>query len=412
MFVDNNLLADGRLSCTWSDITEVKRGERRLWDMTQDLRRSQDHLVTAQRIAHVGSLERDLRTGAATWTPEMYVIFGRDRRQPPPNRDEVLQLFHPDDRDRYQAIMQAAERGDSLAPGEFRIVRPDGSIRWVYHESEVVFDEDGRPALRVGTYRDVTEIHEYQDRQQRLQTELLSRERLSAIGTVTATVAHELRNPLSTIKNSIYSIKTDVTEGRAPGERLIARMERSIDRCNRILSDLLEYSRTTPLNRRPYVLDEWLREAVAGCPVPENISVVFDLGAAGAAAVELDSARMRRAISNLIENAVQAIAEMPEAGREPRIIVRSACGRDEVEIVIEDNGPGLEPEIAARAFEPLLSTKSFGTGLGLPTARQIVEQHGGAIELHNVSGGASAVMRLPIGIGFGLSCEIRRVAAA
>ena len=305
-------------------------------------------------------------------------------------------MFHPDDRPRVEAVMRAAEEGRASDPEEFRALRPDGSIRWVYHESEIVRDDAGEPAMRVGIYRDVTEIHEYQEQQRRLQAELLTKERLSAIGAVTATVAHELRNPLSTIKNSIFSMRAEAAEGRVPGERMIARMERSIDRCNRIISDLLEYSRTNPLRCRAHGLDDWLREAVAAQPLPAEISVVFDLQAAGAL-VELDSPRLRRAIANVIENAAQATAEIPAGPLQPQITLRTAMGRGQVTIAIEDTGPGLPPEVAAHAFEPLYSTKSFGTGLGLPTARQIVEQHGGAIDIASLPGrGARTTIRLPL----------------
>jgi len=163
MFVDNYSLPDGRLACTWSDITAVKQAERQLWELSESLRQSQDHLVRAQRIAQVGSIERDLRTDNLRWTAEMYQIFGRDPRLPPPTRAENLKLFHPDDRARFAEELRASEEGRTTAPAEFRIVRPDGSIRWIHHESEVFYDDAGKPSLRIATYKDVTEIHEYRE---------------------------------------------------------------------------------------------------------------------------------------------------------------------------------------------------------------------------------------------------------
>jgi signal transduction histidine kinase len=174
---------------------------------------------------------------------------------------------------------------------------------------------------------------------------------------------------------------------------MLARMERSIDRCNRIINDLLEYSRTSPLRLRPQAIDDWVCEAVAAQNLPEEVAVVFDLEAAGAV-VELDAARLRRALGNVVENAVHAVVEAGAGG--VRIVVRTRRDGARVAIEIEDNGPGIKPEIAVHAFDPLFSTRAFGTGLGLPTARQIVEQHGGSIELENLpGGGACAVVRLP-----------------
>jgi signal transduction histidine kinase len=395
MFVDNTPLPDGRLACIWSDITAVKEAERQLWELTRSLHRSHDHLYTAQRVAHVGSIERDLRTGAVTWTPEMYQIFDRDPAQPPPTRDEAPKLFHPEDRARYRAVMTAADEGTPAPPAEFRVVRPDGGIRWVHHESDVVRDDDGKPWLRVGTFRDVTEIHEYQERQAALQQELLARERLSAMGSLTAKVARDLRDPLSTIKNSLFLARADAVTETPAGTRALDRIERSADRCNRIISDLIDYSHSNPLRRRPHVLDDWLRETAESLSAETRVTLKLDLRAP--AFVELDPGRLRRALGNIVDNAAQALADAGNLGRAPRIVLRSRRNGSCAEIEITDNGPGIAPETLARAFEPLFSTRRYGSGLGLATARQIVEQHGGTIELASRAGkGTRARILLPI----------------
>jgi len=396
MFVDNYSLPDGRLACTWSDITAVKQAERQLWELSESLRQSQDHLVRAQRIAQVGSIERDLRTDNLRWTAEMYQIFGRDPRLPPPTRAENLKLFHPDDRARFAEELRASEEGRTTAPAEFRIVRPDGSIRWIHHESEVFYDDAGKPSLRIATYKDVTEIHEYREQERALQAELLSSERFSAIGQVAATVTHELRNPLSTIKNTLYLVKEAAAANRLPGERLFDRIERSIDRCNRIIGDLLEYSRTGPVRCRPHDFDSWLTELVADPLTPPGAPICLDLSAPGIA-VALDPGRFRRALANLLDNATQALLDPAPTDRTPQITLRTRHDEDMVEFAIEDNGLGMPAGVLARAFEPLFSTKMFGTGLGLPIVKQIVEQHGGSIELDSTPGeGTRACLRLPV----------------
>jgi signal transduction histidine kinase len=395
MFVDNTPLPDGRLACIWSDITAVKEVERQLRELTRNLHRSQDHLYAAQRVAHVGSIERDLRTGAVTWTPETYQMFDRDPGRPPPTRDEAPKLFHPEDRARYRAVMTAAETGEAAPPAEFRVIGLDGRIRWVHHESDVVRDDDGRPWLRVGTFRDVTEIHQYQERQATLQQELLAGERLSAMGSVTAKVARDLRDPLSTIKNSLVVARSAAISETPFAARALDRIERSADRCNRIISDLIEYSHCSPLRRRVHALDDWLREMAEGLDPDMPVATRLDLRAA--ALVELDPGRLRRALGNIIDNAAQAFADAGDLGRAPRIALRSRTKGSTVFIEIADNGPGIAPEILARAFEPLFSTRRYGTGLGLATTRQIIQQHGGAIELTSRLGkGTRARIFLPL----------------
>jgi len=393
MFVDNTPLPDGRLACTWSDITAVKEAERRLWDATQTLHRSRDHLYAAQRVAHVGSIEYDLRTGIVSWTPETYEIFGRDPALPPPCFEDVPKLFHPEDRSRFRATLAS----DPNPTGEFRVLRPDGSIRWVRREAELIRDAAGEPWVRIGTYRDVTEIHEYQEKQKSLQAELLARERLSAIGSVTERLARELRDPLSTITYSLFLMNGNETSRTPSDDRALGRIERSAARCNQIISDLLEYSHCGPLRCRVYGIDDWLHEAVAGLAIKPPLSLELDLQAPSM--VEIDPGRMRRALGNLVENAVEAASERHD-GRSPAVTLHSRLSNGGAEIAVVDNGGGITKEVLDRAFDPLFSTKRLGTGLGLTTARQIVEQHGGTVELTSCIGqGTVALIRLPLAEG-------------
>jgi PAS domain S-box-containing protein len=390
MFVDNMRLPDGRLACTWNDITAIKQAERQLWELTQTLHRSRDHLYYAQRVAHVGSVEYDLRTGIVSWTPETYEIFGRDPALPPPCFEDVPKLFHPEDRSRFRATIAF----DPNPPGEFRVLRPDGSIRWVRREAELIRDEAGKPRLRIGTYRDVTEIHDYQEKQKALQAELLARERLSAIGSVTERLARELRDPLSTINYSLFLINGEEGSRTVSANRALGRIERSTARCNQIISDLLEYSHSEPLRCRAHEIDDWLREVVISFAAEPALTFELDLKAPGT--VEIDPGRLRRALGHLVENAIEAASEEHE-GRSPGVTLQTRLEDGYAKIAVIDNGRGIAKEVLDRAFDPLFSTKPLGTGLGLTTARQIVEQHGGTVELtSDASQGAVALIRLPL----------------
>jgi signal transduction histidine kinase len=227
------------------------------------------------------------------------------------------------------------------------------------------------------------------------ETELLKSERLAVLGQLTATVAHELRNPLSAIRNTLFTVKELAKTSGVKLDRPVARMERSIERCDRIISDLLEYTRQRDLNRAAVPFDRWLADIVADQLPPEPVVLVAELGAAHAM-VPIDADRVRRVVINLVENASQALAERP-GDREKRITVRTAVEDCDLVLVVEDTGPGIAPENLGRIFEPLFSTKSFGTGLGLPTVRQIVTQHGGAIEVDSEVGrGTCVTVRLPL----------------
>jgi signal transduction histidine kinase len=227
------------------------------------------------------------------------------------------------------------------------------------------------------------------------EAELLKKERLSVLGQLTATVAHELRNPLSAIRNTLFSVKELANGAGLKLDRPISRMERSIERCNRIIGDLLEYARHRELRRASIDLETWLHEVLADQLVPAGITLSEDFHAS-AQPIVIDAERVRRVVINLVENAAQALGELPADGGERRITVETSADHDGVAIRVADTGPGIPPDNLARIFEPLFSTKSFGTGLGLATVKQIVGQHGGTIGVDSTVGqGTCFTIRLP-----------------
>src|SRR5579862_3055683 len=225
------------------------------------------------------------------------------------------------------------------------------------------------------------------------QEEVLRNARLSALGQLTATVAHELRNPLSSLRNTLFTLKDALANAPINVDRPVGRMERSIARCDGIISDLLDYTRFRDLRCRPITADKWLGEVLAEQPIPKGVTLASTLGASGHR-INVDTERLRRVLVNLIDNAIQAMAEAASA--EQRIAISTRIIDGSYEVVITDTGPGIPAEVMPRIFEPLFSTKSFGTGLGLPTVKQIVEQHGGTIMIDSAPGnGTRVTIRLP-----------------
>ena len=226
------------------------------------------------------------------------------------------------------------------------------------------------------------------------EAELLEQERLSLLGQLTASVAHELRNPLSTIRNTIHAIHQTAREKGLEIDRQMIRVQRTIDRCDGIIDDLLDYAGTSVLHAVPISLDAWLGRVLDEQKLPGSITIERRL-AAGAGVVPLDPQRLRCAVTNLIENAAEAMVDAPDL-TERRITIASAQG-ETATIVIADTGPGMTADVLARAFEPLFSTRGFGTGLGLPTVKHIVEQHGGTVAIESSFGvGTRVELRLPL----------------
>ena len=228
------------------------------------------------------------------------------------------------------------------------------------------------------------------------EAELLKKERLSVLGQFTATVANELRNPLAAIRNTLFTMREIATSSGLVLDRPIARIQRSIARCDRIIGDLLEYIRTPELTRVSVNFDEWLRGILAEHGLPPAVTLVAEY-AAEDAIVRIDADRIRHVVINLVDNAAQALGEMPPGQGPLRIAVRSTLGDGVLELSVGDTGPGIAPDHMARIFEPLFSTKSFGAGLGLPTVKQIVTQHAGTIDIASEPGhGTTVTIRLPV----------------
>ena len=223
------------------------------------------------------------------------------------------------------------------------------------------------------------------------QQELVRNERLSALGQLTATVAHELRNPLSAIRNTLFAMKEKTGSVGLDFERPLGRIDRSISRCDRIIDDLLNFTRARSLRPSRTLADEWLGELLDEQPLAHDIRLVRRFGAAGCA-VAFDTDLMQQAVSNLIENAAHALADQDDR----RITVATRPDGAFYEMTIEDTGAGIAADVLPKVFEPLFSTKSFGTGLGLPTVKQILDQHSGGITIASEPGrGTRVVVRLP-----------------
>ena len=221
------------------------------------------------------------------------------------------------------------------------------------------------------------------------ETKLLKVERLAVLGQVTGAVARELRAPLNALREALDTLKGVITTSGTELEKPLTRMEHSLERCDRMSSDLVEYTKTREIQPEVISFDQWLADFVA----EQKSWVPFNLNAelrAGTAVAAIDPDRIQRLLLDLIENACQAMDDMP-AEYERRITVRTGIAPGLVVLTVIDTGPGISPENQAHIFEPLFSTKSYGTGLGLSIVKQIVDQHGGILRVDSEPGHGTRV---------------------
>jgi signal transduction histidine kinase len=225
------------------------------------------------------------------------------------------------------------------------------------------------------------------DELRRAHDEIIRKGKLAQLGQLTATVAHEIRNPLGAVRTAAYLVERKIKDRDLGLEPQLARITNGIKRCDTIITELLDFARTKALNLEQVDLDKWVRDTVEEemKALPGIVTVDLDL-AAGEHSAAIDTGRMRRVIINLLTNASEAMVgkggEVVTENPHIRISTRRVGGALELEVA--DNGPGIASEHLERIREPLFTTKSFGVGLGLPAVEKILEEHGGGLRVESV----------------------------
>jgi signal transduction histidine kinase len=228
------------------------------------------------------------------------------------------------------------------------------------------------------------------------QQKLILKERLATLGKLAATVSHEIRNPLGTIRISASAVDRKTRDKGLGVEHALDRIQRNIIRCDNIISELLDYTRMPDLNLKLVSFDQWINRLLDEQILPGGITISREI--VPDIKILLDAERFRRVIINLIDNALQAMLELPETSKQIRLLkVQSSVLGNRLKIIIADSGPGIPQDVMPHIFEPLYSTKSTGVGLGLSVVKGIIEQHGGRIKISSKPGkGVKVIVLLPL----------------
>ena len=233
-------------------------------------------------------------------------------------------------------------------------------------------------------------------------------EKLAELGAMTAGLAHEIKNPLSTIGLNAQLLAEGISDCNADADtkpRLLNRigaLRRETDRLRGILQDFLDYAGQLRLERRPTDVSAVAAELVDFLiPEAERAGVRLRLEAPRPAVADVDVRLLKQALLNLLLNAIHAVGNQDKAAPKGEVVLRTARVQTpkqepRIEIHVADTGPGITPENLKKVFDPYFTTKSGGTGLGLPTARRYIEEHGGALTVESAPGnGADFVITLP-----------------
>ncbi len=231
---------------------------------------------------------------------------------------------------------------------------------------------------------------------EQVQEKLIRSERLAAVGELASGVGHELRNPLNVIRNCVYLLKMSLSEkDDQEAVNTLNVLDKQIDIANKIVTDLLDFTRITPPSPVKVDIKNIISESLSWITVPPQITVKANLNGYSQS-VRTDPEQIGRVFANLIANAIQAMSG-PSAEKNGELKIDTGEENEFLFIKFHDNGCGIKEENLDKIFEPLFTTKPKGIGLGLAISRRLVEQNGGKIEVASRTGqGTTFTVKLPI----------------
>jgi signal transduction histidine kinase/CheY-like chemotaxis protein len=371
--------------------------ERKL--IEEKLRRNEYYLAEAQRLTHTGSWMLN-SAGEIYWTEETFRIWEFDPQQGVPDREAILQRVHPQDRDRVRERgTKAAHEGGGYVE-EFRIVLPDGTVRHIHAVGRPVFNASGELIELVGTHVDVTERkHAEQERERlhQLEADLARLNRVSMMGELAASLAHEIKQPITAaVINAQSGLR--YLEGEMPRLKeasksvssMITNVMRAADIIDRVRS---LYGRGAP-EREIVDVNEIVREIVVLLrdTANRNAVAIHTKLDPGLPATTADRIQLQQVLMNLMLNGIEAMKDS-----RGELTVASGWGEDgQLLVSVSDSGPGLPEGESERIFDAFFTTKPQGSGMGLSISHRIIEAHGGRLWASpSPGGGATFQFSLP-----------------
>ena len=358
--------------------------------MFRNLRESEARLEEAQRVGQIGYWDRDYDSDRVTWSDEAYRIFGLAPQERKITYAVLPGLIHPEDRAIVIRAIAEALRGGPRYDVEYRVIRPNGEVRIVHSRGNVMRNELGGARRMFGTVQDVTErkraeedLRESERRYRESQMELAHVNRVTTMGQLAASIAHEVSQPIGAVVINaetgllwLAAPSPDLQEVRAAFDRII----KAGNQAGQVIGRIRALIQKVPTRHDPVDINETIVEVVAltRSEIQRNgVSLRTQL-AKGLPLIQGDRIQLQQVILNFFVNAIEAMNGVSEESRE-LLISTEEDGSDGVLVAVRDSGPGLPPEGLERLFDAFYTTKPSGLGMGLSICRSIIEAHGGRV---------------------------------
>jgi len=367
------------------------------------LQRSEAYLAEAQRLTHTGSWAwRVAGRDALHLSEEWYRIYGFDPDNGPPAFEEHLQRTHPEDRAKWQGTLDRAIAEKSEYEVEFRILLPDGSVKHIHTVGHPVLNASGHLAQFVGSSTDITERKLAEEALRQAQVDLARVSRVTTMGELTASLAHEVNQPIAaavtdakTCLRWLTRDQPDLEEAREAASRIAKNVTRAADIISRVG---LLFKKVSP-QRELVDVNEVVREMIVllrSEATRYSISVLTEL-ASDLPQVMGDRVQLQQVLMNLLLNGMDAMKDVDTT--RDLIINSQPTTNEQVMVSVSDTGVGLPPQQAEQIFNAFFTTKPYGTGMGLRISRSIIESHGGRLwAAKNSPRGASFCFTLPTAV--------------
>jgi two-component system, LuxR family, sensor kinase FixL len=383
-----------------SDTIHASELGRKLQESEAGLHEIEERMRLAVEAAGFGILIRDLARNEIWATDKWRAIFGftgTERLEP----DQMFQRLHPEDRDAFSLMLENATSGGGSYEAEYRVVLPNGEVRWIGTRGRIEFDGAGKPILARSVSLDITERKKVEQETENLQQEIAHAGRVSMMGQLASALAHEINQPLGAILRNAEAAELfmqdkspDLEEVRA----ILADIRKDDQRAGNVIDRMRGLLKRQNLDKRPVDVNELVsgvaalvrsdamaRHVKLEVAVADNLPPVFG-----------DLVHLQQVLLNLIVNGMDALDEVTRGDR--RVSVTAALdGPKTVEIAVSDSGRGIPADKLAHIFDPFFTTKANGMGVGLPISRTIIEAHNGRLWAENQNdSGASFRFTLPI----------------
>lgn len=346
-----------------------------------ELRQSQAHLAEAQRLSSTGSFTWRVAKREIVWSDQTYRIYELDPDRPV-TFDRVFTRIHPDEVSWFQDLLEVASREGRDLEFEHRLLMPDQSVKYLHVVAHAARDRDGQVEY-VGAVQDVTERRRSDDALSRLRSELTHMARVTALGALTASIAHEVNQPLSGIMTNASTSLLMLADDPPDIDGAVDSAERTIrdaTRASQIIARLRTLFRKTGTTSESFDLNEATREVLAlshreleRARIAVQLELADDLPP-----VEGDRVQLQQVVLNLVLNATEAMRLVEDDAK--RLVVRTERDAgDRLRLLVRDTGHGFAPEHATRLFEAFYTTTHEGMGIGLSITRSIIERHQGRV---------------------------------